>query len=104
MAEANKKEKVEIKGQEPEKTLQERQQEFLNELVPFMAFKDSGKYKDDLVIIVNGKTWQIQRGVQVMIPRYVYLAHRQAEKQKTAAARHNQALIDQYRTRESGLL
>lgn len=54
MAEANKKEKVEIKGQEPEKTLQERQQEFLNELVPFMAFKDNDKYKDDLVIIVNG--------------------------------------------------
>jgi hypothetical protein len=104
MAEANKKEKVEIKAQDPKKSLKERQQEFLNELVPFMAFKDNDKYKDDLVIIVNGKTWQIQRGVQVMIPRYVYLAHRQAEKQKTAAARHNQALIDQYRTRESGLL
>ena len=34
----------------------------MNERVPFMAFKDNDKYKDDLIVIVNGKTWQIQRG------------------------------------------
>ena len=64
-----------------------RQQEFLHERIPFSAFKDSGKYKDDLIVIVNGKTFQIQRGVQVMIPRYVYLAIEQSERQRAEAAK-----------------
>lgn len=77
--------------------------EYLNERIPFRAFKDNDKYKDDLIVIVNGKTWQIQRGVTVMIPRYVYLAIAQAERQKAAAARHSQMLEDQYKSRESSL-
>ena len=45
---------------------------YLRERVPFYAFKDSGKYKDDIVVGVNGRIWRIKRGEQVMIPRYVY--------------------------------
>jgi len=77
--------------------------DYLNERIPFRAFKDNEKYKDDLIVIVNGKTWQIQRGVTVMIPRYVYLAIAQAERQKAEAARHSQMLEDQYKSRESSL-
>jgi hypothetical protein len=77
---------------------------YLNERVPFRAFKDNDKYKDDLIVIVNGKTWQIQRGVTVMIPRYVYLTILQAERQKVEAARYSQMLEDQYKSRESGLM
>jgi hypothetical protein len=44
----------------------------LHELVPFTAFKDDGKYKDDIFVSVNGRRWQIKRGVEVKIPRYVY--------------------------------
>ena len=43
----------------------------MNELIPIYVFKDKDKYKDDLIVSVNGKAWQIQRGVEVMVPRYV---------------------------------
>lgn len=39
--------------------------------VDFYAFKDGGKYKDDIFVAVNGKTFKIQRGKHVKIPRYV---------------------------------
>ena len=45
---------------------------YLNELVPFYAFRDNDKYKYDLIVGVNGKIFRIKRGEQVMIPRYVY--------------------------------
>ena len=44
----------------------------MNELVPFFAFRDNDKYKDDIFVGLNGKGYQIQRGKQVMIPRGVY--------------------------------
>lgn len=45
--------------------------ERLKERVPYMAFKDDNKYKDDITVIVNGHNFIIQRGKRVMIPRYV---------------------------------
>ena len=44
----------------------------MNELVPFFAFRDNDKDKDDIFVGWNGKGYQIQRGKQVMIPRGVY--------------------------------
>lgn len=68
---------------------------YLNERVPFRAFKDDGEYKDDLVVIVNGKTFQIQRGKTVQIPRYVLYAIKNAERQKAYAASISHALATQ---------
>lgn len=45
---------------------------YMRELVPFYAFKDDDKYKDDITVGVNGRVFRIKRGVEVMIPRYVY--------------------------------
>lgn len=45
--------------------------EYMKERVPYMAFKDDGKYKDDIVVIVNGSNFIIKRGELVHIPRYV---------------------------------
>lgn len=39
------------------------------EYVSVMLFKDNGKYKDDLLVCVNGETCLIQRGVRVQIKR-----------------------------------
>lgn len=44
---------------------------YWDELVPFRAFKDAGKYNDDITVGVNGKIWRIKRGVDLMIPRKV---------------------------------
>ena len=63
-------------GDKPKKrTIKEKQaaeEAHLKELVPFYAFKDTDKYRDDIIVGVNGKLFQIQRGKEVMIPRYVY--------------------------------
>ena len=69
----------------------------LNELVPFEAFKDNDKYKDDITVIVNGKIWRIQRGVEVMIPRYVYNVIKQSEKQDLAATNFAEAKQQAYK-------
>jgi hypothetical protein len=60
--------------------------DYMNEKVPFKAILDGDKYKDDISVTVNGKTYQIQRGKLVMIPRYLYKALVDAERQKVTAA------------------
>ena len=59
--------------------------DFLRELVPVTLFRDGGEYRDDAVVIVNGKTWIIRRGEPVMVPRFVALALCDAERQRQAA-------------------
>jgi glyoxylate utilization-related uncharacterized protein len=38
------------------------------EKVPYYLFKDNDKYKDDVTVALNGKTYTIQRGKTVYIP------------------------------------
>lgn len=66
---------------------------YFSELVPFYAFKDSDKYKDDITGGFNGSIFQIKRGEQVMIPRYVYKILERSMKQDahTADLINNQA-------------
>lgn len=71
-------------------------QEWLNERIPFTAFKDNDKYKDDILVTINGKNWQIQRGKTVFIPRYVYDALEASERQKGVAAEISEGFSDQY--------
>jgi hypothetical protein len=69
---------------------------YLNERVPFRAFKDSKKYKDDISVQVNGKIWLIKRGETVYIPRFVYLAIDQAERQLAEAANFQLELTQKF--------
>ena len=55
--------KVEL---EPSKT----SEAYLRQMVPIKLYKDKD-HKKDAFVRVNGETFLIQRGVQVMIPRYV---------------------------------
>lgn len=57
-----------------------------NELVEFEAFYDGDKYKDDIYVAVNGRRFQIKRGVKVMIPRYVYEVIQNSAEQDKATA------------------
>ncbi len=56
------------------------------ELVDFYAFKDNDKYKSDIFVAVNGKTYRIQRGKHVRIPRYVAEVLRRSMEQDAATA------------------
>ena len=61
------------------------------EMVTVCLFKDNERYKDDVFVAVNGKTWQIKRGEPVQIPKYVADVLEQSRRQDTATAN----LIDQ---------
>lgn len=54
--------------------------------VKIKLFKDSKEYKDDLTVVVNGKAYQIQRGVEVEVPESVaeVIEHSAVQDQKTA--------------------
>lgn len=77
----------------------EGQKAWLDERVPFKAIKDAEHYKDDVVVLVNGVRYQIQRGKVVMIPRFVYLAIDDAERQMADSSDVIQAYADQTEAR-----
>lgn len=56
------------------------------EPVKIRLFKDGDKYKDDVFVAVNGRSWQIKRGEEVLVPRYVaeVLEQSVAQDQSTA--------------------
>lgn len=57
-----------------------------NDKVPYRLFKDNDKYKDDVTVSVNGVTYQIKRGVNVMIPRMVAEILENSQSQDTRTA------------------
>lgn len=72
---------MESKGKIAENTA-----EWYEEKVPVRLFKDSSKYQDDVFVSVNGKGYLIQRGVEVMIPRFVAQVLEQSMEQDQRAA------------------
>ena len=57
-----------------------------NDLVPIRLFKDNDKYKDDVFVAVNGRSFQIKRGETVMVPDYVAAVLEQSMAQDMATA------------------
>lgn len=56
-------------------------------MVKLRLFKDSGKYKEPVFVAVNGKTYMIERGVEVEVPDYVAEVLANSEEQLTEADR-----------------
>ena len=59
-------------------------------------FKDDGAYKDDLFVSVNGRNFQIQRGVEVEVPACVAEVIRNSDRQKQLAERRLEKLAEQF--------
>jgi len=78
-------EPMEIKEQTPEEA-KASVDAWLNEKLPFFAFKDNGQYKDDIVVWVNDEYCKIQRGKHVMVKRKFLLALENSARQKQLAA------------------
>lgn len=57
------------------------------ELVAIRLFKDNERYKDDVFVAVNGRSFQIKRGETVMVPRYVADVLEQSMDQDAATAK-----------------
>lgn len=66
------------------------------EKVPFFLFKDNDKYKDDVFVAVNGRSFQIKRGETVMVPRYVAEILEQSMAQDQATANLIERQSDEY--------
>ncbi len=54
-------------------------------MVKIRLFKDNKAYVGDVFVGVNGRTWQIQRGVEVEVPEYVAEVLRNSEAQDREA-------------------
>lgn len=46
-------------------------EEYMKQPVTIKLFKDNGKYRDDVFVAVNDRTFLIKRGVEVTVPRFV---------------------------------
>ena len=46
-------------------------EEYMKQPVTIKLFKDNGKYRDDVYVSVNEKSYLIKRGVEVTVPRFV---------------------------------
>lgn len=65
------------------------------EMVAIRLFKDNDKYKSDVFVAVNGRTYQIKRGETVMVPKCVAEVLEQSQNQDEATA----SMIDQESSR-----
>lgn len=66
------------------------------ELVPYRLFYDGQRYKEPVVVIINGHNWVIQRGVEVMIPRKVAKILDQQIQQDAVATLNQRRLQDDF--------
>lgn len=71
---------------------EKKEREYYEELVEVELFFDGVKYKDDVIVNINGKAWQIQRGVPVKVPRFVKEVLDSSAKQDAATRRMVQKL------------
>lgn len=84
---------------EAEATTEVKQEEAydpMKDLVDFYAFKDNGKYKDDIIVGINGRFLRIMRGKRVKIPRPYYDVLMQSQEQDAKTASMMETLQEDY--------
>ena len=59
--------------------------------VTIKLFKDNGRYKDDVYVSVNDRSFLIKRGVEVTVPRFI----EQALKNSLAQDEYVASLVEQ---------
>jgi hypothetical protein len=73
-------------------------EEYLEQRVPVMLYKDGDKYKDDVVLAINGERVQIRRGVQVYVKRKFAQILENQYRQQMVAANLQTELSEQFET------
>lgn len=66
------------------------------DMVLITLFKDNERYKDPLLVTVNGRNFLIQRGVDVRVPRYVAEVIQNSLRQDNAAQLMMNRLVEEY--------
>lgn len=67
------------------------------EYIDFEAFYDGDKYKDDILVTVNGERCLIKRGVRVKVKRKFVEVIRNGEAQDRATARRIESLEKEFK-------
>ena len=86
-----------------EQQKREEMEKYLKEEVTIELFKDNERYKDDVFVAVNGKTYQIKRGVPVKVPRNVSLVLERSRKQDLKTTEMIQEKAAEYKAKEKHL-
>lgn len=66
-------------------------------LVTIELFRDGDKYKDDVFVCINGRSWQIKRGEEVKVPESVAKALAASKKQDNSTEKMIQKNQDDFR-------
>lgn len=74
-----------------------------NNLVRVKLFKDTGKYKDPLTVVLNGKVWRLERGVELEVPKDVAEIIAHSEYQDTMTARMIEARENEWKEKEKNI-
>ncbi len=96
--EAFKAEKVAVKEVKASKPADDTKaaNDYMRQRVTVRLFKDSGKYKGDVTVGVNGVFYKIKRGVNVSVPRFVAEILNQSYEQDLLAANMVDQLEEEY--------
>lgn len=78
---------------------------WLQERVEVELFADDDKYSGSVFVGVNGKTYEIKRGVPVMVPRFVAQVLKNAKDQRNHAKIKSEGLVEDFKRKsaESGI-
>lgn len=87
-----------------EKADPEKNENYFNEPVVVNLFKDDDKYKDDVFVAVNGRTYQIKRGEDVTVPRNVALVLERSLAQDKHTINLIEAKEEEFRKKEKHLI
>lgn len=71
-------------------------EEYMKQPVTIKLFKDNGKYRDDVYVCVNDKSYLIRRGVEVIVPRFVERALKNSLNQDEYVASLVERLVNDY--------
>ena len=73
-----------------------KNEEYMQQPVTIKLFKDNGKYKDDVYVSVNDRSYLIKRGVEVTVPRFVEQALKNSLAQDEYVASLVERLVNDY--------
>lgn len=69
---------------------------YMQQPVTIKLFKDNGRYRDDVYVAVNDRSYLIRRGVEVTVPRFIEQALKNSLAQDEYVASFIDGLVNDY--------
>lgn len=78
-------------------------EEYMKQPVTIKLFKDNDRYRDDVYVAVNDRSYLIKRGVEVTVPRFIEQALKNSLAQDEYVASLVERLVNDYEKNASKL-